>query len=76
MTYEVQQYTLCQGWVNTWTVHEPDGSSKPETFATAEDAAAALAAFLAEIDAEIAAGDRAPDEGYDAGEFRIVPVAS
>ena len=21
MTYEVQQITLCDGWVNTWTVH-------------------------------------------------------
>jgi len=74
MTYEIQHFTLCDGWTNTWTVHEADGSSRPETFPTVEDAAAALAEFLAEIAAEIDAGERGLDEGYAADEFRIVPV--
>lgn len=74
MTYEIQQFTLCDDWTNSWTVHEADGSSWAETFPTFEDAAAALAAFLAEIASEIAAGERDPNEGYAADEFRIVPV--
>lgn len=35
MTYEVQQYTFCEGWVNTWQLHHgggawtrPNGSSR------------------------------------------------
>lgn len=72
MTYEVQTHTLCDGWINTWAVHHPDGSSKPETFETAQDAQAALDEFFAEIQAEIDAGQRAEDEGYDRDDFRIV----
>lgn len=74
MTYEIQHYTLCDGWVNTWTVHEADGSSTPETFPSIEAAEAALSDFLSDIAAEIEAGARVPDEGYFADEFRIVPV--
>ncbi len=44
----------------------------PETFPTRGAAQAVLDEFLAEIAADIAAGDRAPDEGYDASEFIIV----
>ena len=39
--YEVQHYTLCDGWINTWTVDD-----KPEYFDTYEDAEASLAYFL------------------------------
>lgn len=67
--YEVQHYTLCQGWINTWL--EDD---KPMTFATREDAERELADFLADIDAEIKSGEREADNGYDASEFEIVEV--
>ena len=30
MTYEVQQYTFCEGWVNTWQIHHEDGRTEPE----------------------------------------------
>ena len=76
MAYEIRQYILCQGWVNSWTVHYPDGSSAPEIFASYEEAEAELTAFLAEIDAEIASGERAEDEGFDRGEFAIVRAGS
>lgn len=72
MTYEVQHFTLCGGWVNTWTVHHDDGSCEPERFATEAEAKAALDEYFTEIDEEIAIGQRGVDEGYDAGEFRIV----
>lgn len=60
MTYEIQHHTLCQGWVNTWQLD--DGSL--ETFATKEEAEAALQEFLADT-----ADCEAP---YEADEFRII----
>lgn len=69
MSWEVQHYTVCGGWVNTWQVDD-----QPQRFATREDAQAELDQFLAEILAEIEAGDRDPDAGYSADEFRVVPV--
>lgn len=72
MTYEIQHFTICDGWVNTWTICHEDGSTTPVTFATEADAIAALAEFLAEIEEEIAAGERGTDEGYTSDEFRIV----
>lgn len=78
--YEVQTFTLCDGWTNTWSVPEQAGEDTfteiPETFATRAEAQAALDQFLAEIQEEIASGQRAPDEGYDPEEFRIVPVVT
>lgn len=72
--YEIQHFTLCDGWINTWTIENEDGSSEPETFATKADAEAALAEFFAEIEEEIATGQRGEDEGYSRDEFRIVAV--
>lgn len=50
MTYEVQHFTLCNGWTNTWTVLDEDDTGQPETFATEAIAQAALNEFLAEIE--------------------------
>jgi hypothetical protein len=72
MAYEVQTYTLCDGWINTWSVEE-DGISYPETFASRKEAEAALD-VMADIQAEIDAGERAPDEGYSCEEFAIVEI--
>ena len=72
MSYEIQQYTLCDGWVNTWQLHHEDGTIEPETFATIDDAQAALGEFFTEIADEIAAGQRPADNGYDCDDFRIV----
>ena len=71
-SYEVQHYTLCDGWVNTWTISEGDDDPIPQVFATRDEAQAELDEFLRDIQDEIDCGDRAPDEGYDASEFRIV----
>lgn len=76
MSYEVQALTICDGWINTWAVLHPDGSSEPETFETAEEAQAALDEFFADIQAEIDAGQRAEDEGYSRDEFRIVKAGA
>lgn len=69
-SYEVQQYTLCDGWINTWTIDEV-----PQIFATREEAQSELDEFFADIQDQIDCGDRAPDNGYDPEEFRIVAAA-
>ena len=73
--YEVQTHTLCQGWINCWMVHETDESTYPETFPTRKAAGKALDEFMNDIQAEIDAGQRKPDEVYDREDFRIVKVA-
>jgi hypothetical protein len=76
MTYEVQHFTLCDGWVNTWHVEHPDGSSTPETFPTRAAAQAALDEFFDEIAEEIAVGQRACNEAYDRDEFRVAKAGA
>jgi len=67
--FAVETYTLCQGFINCWTIDD-----QPQTFATREAAQAELDEFLAEIEAEIAAGERAEDDGYCPDAFRIMQV--
>jgi hypothetical protein len=71
----VQHYTLSYGWVNTWSYADADadGVMQPETFATADEATAALDEFFADLEAEVAAGQMAP---HDRDQFRIrhVPI--
>lgn len=76
MSYEVQTFTLCDGWVNIWHIEHADGTSAPETFPTRAAAQAALDEFLGEIAEEIAVGQRRPDEGYDRDEFRVAKVGA
>lgn len=62
MRYEIQHWTLGDGWVNTST----DADGNPLTFETKEEA-------QAEID-ELLAEHVEPDcTPYDADEFRVVP---
>lgn len=74
--YEVQTFTLCDGWTNTWTFTDKDGKEHSESFDTEEAAIAALAEFLAEIQEEIFLGQREPDEGYSLHDFRIVKTST
>ena len=77
MPYEVQHTTLFYGWRNTWSYAEADGVLHLETFATAEEAQAALDEFFQDVGQEVAAGQMAP---RDRGEYRVryvpaIPVA-
>lgn len=71
MRFEVQHATWCHGWVNTWL----DDTEAPITFASYAAAKAKLDAFLAEVQADIDAGERAAESGYGRDEFRIAVVA-
>lgn len=72
--FQVQQHTLCDGWINTWSVIEADGTQTPQTFASYAEAKAELAEFLDDIAADIETGDRGENSGFEREEFRIVPV--
>lgn len=62
--WEVQQYTLCDGWTNTWS---EDG--RPLTFATRREAEAELKEFLTDTMAAAALGALAAP--YRTDEFRV-----
>lgn len=72
--YEIQNFTLCAGWTNTWFIIDKDNSETPETFASEAEAQQALDEFLREIQEEINAGQLSPDAGYSLDDFRIVPI--
>jgi hypothetical protein len=71
--WEIQHFTLLQGWVNTWT-EEFDGEELPVHFASQKEAQEALDEYLSDIQAEIKFGYRDPETGYSRSEFRVVPV--
>ncbi len=72
--YEVLTYTLCDGWVNCWTVTEDNGEEVPDTFDSYEDAEAEVLEFLSDIEDEIKNGERSKDEGYSSEDFRISKI--
>lgn len=78
MAWEVQHYTMCDGWVNTWTetTDSPEGIiEQPCVFDTEEEAQTALREFQQEVEQDIETGMREPDEGFDfLNDFRIVEV--
>ena len=70
--WEVQTYTLCDGWVNCWTVSEGNEDPKPHVFATRDEAAKELREHIA--DSILAAQDGDLEEAYHLDEFQIVFV--
>lgn len=71
--WEVQHYTMCDGWVNTWSVIE-NGKETPQQFDTELEAQSELDEFFNDINLEIEYGEREPEHGYDRDEFQIVEV--
>jgi hypothetical protein len=65
--YEIQHYTLFDGWVNCWT---QDGV--PVTFGSREDAEKALEEYLAETEEAAKNGDLSAP--YMREEFRICAI--
>ena len=66
--FEVQEYTLCDGWVNTWS--DDEGAT---TFNSEAEAQAELDWFLHDILQEVEAGNMA--DVPDKNTFRIVEVS-
>ena len=70
--YEIQHYTHVNGWVNTWTVENEDGTREAEYFETHEQAITALMDFM--DDAKKAHAQGRMTGVYDIREFRIEEV--
>jgi hypothetical protein len=68
MTYEVQTYTLCGGWVNIWA----DDVHTLVTFATREDAQAELDDFLGELAYAVKVGHL---DDFNPDDYRIEVTA-
>jgi|WetSurSiteA1Bulk_404760.scaffolds.fasta_scaffold25133_3 hypothetical protein len=66
--FEILQFSLCEGWVNNLC----DGNENPYVFATLEEAIAELQEEFYDWQAEIEAGGRGKDDGYDICTFRII----
>jgi hypothetical protein len=69
--FEVQHYTLCDGWINTWT-HYIDDHETPTVFNTYDEAKASLDEFLDDELYEFNQGNI--DSMYEIDEFRIMEV--
>ena len=62
------QFSLCEGWVNNLY----DSNENPYVFATLEEAIAELQEEFDDWQAEIEAGDRDEEDGYDISTFQII----
>jgi hypothetical protein len=67
-TYEILQFSLCEGWVNNLY----DGNDDPYVFTSIEEAIAELQEEFNDWQAEIEAGERGKDDEYDIRTFQII----
>ena len=70
--FEIQHYTLCDGWINTWSIEHDDGTTELETFESFAQALDSLDEFLEDEEWELEQGNIESPYGRD--EFRIVEV--
>lgn len=66
--YEVQEYCICGGWVNHWTIND-----EPHYFDSEAQAQTELDEYLNDMQEEVKAGNMI--DAPDREEFRIVEVA-
>lgn len=71
MPYEIQHNTLTDGWINNWLYDEGDGL-QPETFASPQEAEAALDEHLRDLLEEFHTGN-IKHYDYEAYRIRYVP---
>jgi hypothetical protein len=64
MRYQIEHFTLCDGWVNTWR----DDSDAPVTFASYDEALKELNAYYKELNEDVQNGFIEP---YNMSDFRI-----
>ena len=71
--FEVQTFTLCDGWINCWSITDELGT-RPETFSNEAEAQAEIDEFFHDIELQIEAGERDPEDGYSRDEYQIVEI--
>ena len=67
MSYQIETYTLCQGWINIWA-----DDDAPVIFGTYAAALAELADFLAELAHAVKVGHL---DDYNPEDYRVVEVS-
>ena len=72
MRYEIQELTICDGWVNTWHEWDDDNEEIPMTFDTYAHAVEQLEEHLYDYQKAFNMGD--VDSPEDRENFRIVEV--
>jgi len=70
--FEVQQFTICNGWVNTWVEYDDENEEVPLRFDTYQEAEEELENNLLDCLKEFQRGNIS--DPYDRDEFRIVEV--
>ena len=70
--FEIQHFTLCNGWINTWHEYDDDNNEVPMIFDTFGDALLELDNFLADEIKAYNMGDIESPYGRD--EFRIAEI--
>jgi len=70
--YEVQEWTLCDGWTNTWSTYDDEGNEAPSTFRSKEDAQAELDDFFYQCEQAVKDGNM--EDVPDREDFQIVKV--
>jgi len=70
--YEVQEWTLCDGWTNTWSTYDDEGNEVPSTFTSLEDAQAELDDFFYQCEQAVKDGNM--EDVPDREDFQIVKV--
>ena len=68
MTYEIQTYTLCDGWINIWT----EGLDTLVTFDTYEEAQKALQEHIDDLAHAVQTGNM---DDYNPEDYRIERIA-
>lgn len=71
MAYEVQQHTICEGWIS-WLSPNESGELVPQTFATYAEAEQEIKDHITDCIEEVEAGNM--EDSPDPSEFRIVEI--
>jgi hypothetical protein len=64
MRYQIETFTLCDGWCNTWR----DDSATPVTFTSYDEALKELNEYFSELNEDVQNGFIEP---YNMSDFRI-----
>jgi hypothetical protein len=67
MRYQIETFTLCDGWVNTWR----DDTDAPVTFESYDEALKELNEYFSELSEEVQKGQL---DDYSMSDFRIAEV--
>jgi hypothetical protein len=72
MPFEVQTYTITDGWINCWSIENEHGNTTPMFFKTYTEALEELSDFLANQHEAYTNG--AMEDVYDPHDYRIMEI--